>query len=239
MKTSTILLLATASLLVVVPVLYAVKLNGMIERGEYTLYSEVQREPGQMIDIQSFKHIEFRTANNVFIEIVQSDTVSLEKDKELELRIKQRGDTLFIEQKEEAMDFNQPTRLVRIQTPNLLKADITGIEVSETTGTGNVQEIRRYHLPFEVRISGFSGERMELNCAEGGVIHLKSNNFGNSQFFIGTGSVLNIEKNNRLDSLSLTTGKGGHINLQGATVERLTSSIHSESSLTVSGMEIK
>src|SRR5690606_5003807 len=117
---------------------------------------------------------------NVFIEIVQSDTVSLEKDEELELKITQRGDTLLIEQKEEAMDFNQPTRLVRIQTPNLLKADITGIEVSETTGTGNVQEIRRYHLPFEVRISGFSGERMELNCAEGGVINLKSNNFGKS-----------------------------------------------------------
>jgi len=239
MKTSTILLLATASLLVVVPVLYAVKLNGMIDRGEYTLYSKVQREPGQMIDIQSFRHIEFSTANNVFIEIVQSDTVSLEKDEELELKITQRGDTLLIEQKEEAMDFNQPTRLVRIQTPNLLKADITGIEVSETTGTGNVQEIRRYHLPFEVRISGFSGERMELNCAEGGVINLKSNNFGNSQFIIGTGSVLNIEKDNRLDSLSLTTGKGGYINLQGAAVEHLKSSIHPESSLTVSGMEIK
>jgi len=239
MKTSTILLLATASLLVVVPVLYAVKLNGMIDRGEYTLYSKVQREPGQMIDIQSFRHIEFSTANNVFIEIVQSDTVLLEKDEELELRITQRGDTLFIEQKDEAPGFNQPARYIKIQTPSLSRADITGIQVSEATGTGSVQVVQKYHPPFEVRISGFSGERMELNCAEGGVIHLKSNNFGSSQFNIGTGSVLNIEKDNRLDSLSLTTGKGGHINLQGATVERLTSSIHPESSLTVSGMEIK
>ena len=239
MKTSTILLLVTASLLVVVPVLHAVKLNGMIERGEYTLYSEVQREPGQMIDIQAFKHIEFNTANNVLIEIVQSDSVSLEKDEDLDIQISQRGDTLFIEQARQSLDFGKPAKLIRIQTPSLSKADITGVELSDTTGTGNTQEVRSYHVPFELRISGFSGERLELNCTEGGEINLTANNFRNSRFNIGPGAVLNIAKDNRLDSLSLTTAKGGYINLQGAAVERLTSSIHPESALTVSGMEIK
>jgi|GEM_PF-4093217 len=237
MKTSTILLLITASIFVVVPIFHTAKLNGMIERGEYTLYSE--RPPLHMIDINAFSTIHFNTASNVEIDIVQSDSASLEIGGDLKLSITQLGDTLFIEQKDEAPGFNQPARYIKIQTPSLSKADITGIEVSETTGTGSVQVEQKYHPPFEVRISGFSDERMELNCAEGGVINLKSNNFGKSQFNIGTGSVLNIEKDNRLDSLSLTTGKGGYINLQGAAVEHLKSSIHPESSLTVSGMEIK
>src|SRR5690554_516256 len=90
MKTSTILLLVTASLLVGVPVLHALKLNRMIERKEYILYSEVQREPGQMVSIKPFSHIEFKTANNVNIQIVQGENASLEKDEDFDVQITQR-----------------------------------------------------------------------------------------------------------------------------------------------------
>lgn len=239
MKTSTILLIITASIFVVVPIFHTAKLNGMIERGEYTLYSQTPREPGEMITIQPFKHIQFNSANNVSILIAQSDTTSLEKEESLDIKVTQRGDTLFIEQSKEKLDFHQPSRFIHINTPDLSKADITGILWSDTIGTGTNREVQTSHFPFEVRIRGFAGERLELACRDGGHLLLNENDFRNSQFRIGLGSVLNIARDNRLDSLSLTTGKGGHIDLQGAAVEHLKSSIHPESSLTVSGMEIK
>jgi hypothetical protein len=238
MKTSTILLLAAALFLAGVPVIHALTLNGIIERKEYSM-NEPARKPGEKIALNPFTHVEIKAANNISVEIVQSDRPAVEKDEDLDLQFTQRGDTLFIEQRTGAADFHHPYRYLKIEAPRISQADISGIAHSDTTGQGNSREIQSYHLPFEVNIAGFAGDSLELNCGEGGTVGLTANNFKNARFNIGSGSVLNVAKDNSFGSLSVNTAQGGHINLQGPAVEQLKSNIHPESSLTLSGMEIK
>src|SRR5690606_7521001 len=122
-------------------------LKHKLNNKEYTLLNIRNKPETELIDIAPTDSIHIIGNNNLSIEIIQSDSTSIEKDKGSDAYVYEKDGLLTVRYAKDDMNSQHPG-VVTIKTPTIKAISFEGELVEVNTGNKNKTKVTRYYKPY-------------------------------------------------------------------------------------------
>jgi len=239
MKTSNKILIFIGAAFLLSPFINAYSLKHKLNNKEYTLLNIRNKPETELIDIAPTDSIHIIGANNLSIEIIQSDSTSIEKDKGSDAYVYEKGGLLTVRYAKDDMNSQHPG-VVTIKTPTIKAISFEGELVEVNTGNKNKTKVTRYYKPYRILVKGFKTNQLNIQALNGGVnLTLANNNIDDLSLNIRELSIVQIDSTNHFDLLNIQSNKNPDITLDGTHVKSLKTNLGADASLTLKGNNIE
>src|SRR5690606_31978437 len=224
--------------LLVSPFINAYSLKQKLNNGEYTLFKS-QRPQLEPVDLSPTDSIHIIGGNNLSVEIIQSDSASVEKSENSNVYLYKENNVLTIQYSKQQGGNSEHSGSVTVKTPSIKAVSFLGKLIVDSTGNKYRSTVTRYYSPFDVVIKGFESDQLNINVINGGgEITVKESRLASFSLNLGESSTFSIDDKSHIGSMKAQARKNAAITFKQTHVNSLKTNIDSTVAVTVIGSNI-
>lgn len=236
MKTSNKILIFIGLALLISPFINAFTLKQKLINKEFTLLKYLNKSEYEIVSNSPTDSIHIIGANNLVVEVIQSDSTCIKKEKNSNVYIYEENGVLTIQYSKKDNTDSEHPGLVTIKTPSIKAISFQGKLIVDSTGNKYKNTVTRYYSPFEVTIKDFKTDQINIHGLNGGgMINLSNNQLKSLFLDAGEASNIQIDNNSHFDSMKAQAAKNTSITFNGTYVNSLNTNLDPSVAITIIG----